>query len=77
VPDLAEHSLAEISVGHRPATPDGAPIVGRLRPDLLVATGHYRHGVLAAPLTATAIADLVDGLPLPEVWQPFGPGRFA
>jgi glycine oxidase len=44
---------------------------------VLVATGHYRHGVLAAPLTATAIADLVDGKPLPAVWQPFGPGRFA
>jgi glycine oxidase len=77
VPDLAEHALAEVCVGHRPATPDGAPIVGRMRPDLLVATGHYRHGILAAPLTATAIADLVEGNPLPEVWQPFGPGRFA
>jgi glycine oxidase len=44
---------------------------------LLVATGHYRHGVLAAPLTATAVADLVDGREVPEVWKPFGPGRFV
>jgi len=77
LPDLAEHSLVEVSVGHRPATPDGAPIVGWLRPGMLVATGHYRHGVLAAPITATVIADLVEGKPLPEIWQPFGPGRFA
>ncbi|HZM81369.1 MAG TPA: FAD-dependent oxidoreductase [Candidatus Limnocylindrales bacterium] len=76
VPELAEHALAEVSVGHRPGTPDNAPIVGELRPGLLVATGHYRHGVLAAPLTAMAIADLVDGREMPEVWKPFGPGRF-
>jgi len=76
VPELAEHALVEVCVGHRPATPDNAPIVGELRPGLLVATGHYRHGVLAAPLTAMAIADLVDGREMPEVWKPFGPGRF-
>jgi glycine oxidase len=77
VPELAEHALVEVCVGHRPGTPDNAPIVGELRPGLLVATGHYRHGVLAAPLTATAVADLVDGREVPEVWKPFGPGRFV
>ncbi len=77
VPELAEHALAETCVGHRPGTPDNAPIVGRLGMGLLVATGHYRHGVLAAPLTATAIADLVDGKPVSPLWQPFGPGRFS
>jgi len=76
VPDLAEHALVEVGVGHRPGTPDNAPIVGELRPGLLVATGHYRHGVLAAPLTALAIADLVEGAGVPEVFKPFGPGRF-
>lgn len=76
VPELAEHALAEVNVGHRPAAPDNGPIVGWLRPGTLVATGHYRHGVLAAPFTATAVADLVDGKGLPELWQPFGPGRF-
>lgn len=77
VPDLAEHALAEVCVGHRPASPDNGPIVGRLRQGLFVATGHYRHGVLAAPLTAQVIADLIEGKPLPELWQPFAPGRFA
>ncbi|WP_117215453.1 FAD-dependent oxidoreductase [Allorhizocola rhizosphaerae] len=77
VPDLAEHALAETCVGHRPGTPDNAPIVGRLDEKTLVATGHYRHGVLAAPLTAMAIADLVDGKPLPPLWHSFSPGRFS
>jgi glycine oxidase len=76
VPDLAEHALAEVCVGHRPGTPDNAPIVGPLRTDLVVATGHYRHGVLAAPLTAQAVADIVEGAPVPQLWRPFTPGRF-
>ncbi|HEX6686999.1 MAG TPA: FAD-dependent oxidoreductase [Candidatus Limnocylindrales bacterium] len=76
VPELAEHALVEVNVGHRPGTPDNAPIVGVLRPGLLVATGHYRHGVLAAPLTALAVAELVEGREPPELWKPFGPGRF-
>lgn len=77
VPDLAEHALAEVCVGLRPGTPDNGPIVGWVRPGVLAATGHYRHGVLAAPLTAMAIADAVDGRPLPDIWEPFSPGRFA
>jgi glycine oxidase len=76
VPDLAEHALAEVCVGHRPGTPDNGPIVGPLRTDLIVATGHYRHGVLAAPLTAQAVADMIEGAPVPEPWRPFTPGRF-
>lgn len=75
VPELAEHALVEVSVGHRPGTADNGPIVGRLGPDLLVATGHYRHGVLAAPYTAQAVADLVDGRALPLLWEPFTPQR--
>jgi glycine oxidase len=46
-------------VGLRPATPDGLPIIGAsaLRPNLFYATGHYRNGVLLAPLTAQLVAD--------------------
>lgn len=77
VPELAEYALAEVCVGHRPGTPDNGPIVGWLKPGVLVATGHHRHGVLAAPLTAHAVADLVDGKDVPEIWRPFSPGRFS
>ncbi|MEV4414183.1 glycine oxidase ThiO [Catellatospora sp. NPDC049609] len=75
VPELAEHALVEVSVGQRPGTADNGPIVGRLAKDLLVATGHYRHGVLAAPYTAQAVADLVEGRALPLLWEPFTPQR--
>ncbi|GHJ46129.1 glycine oxidase ThiO [Catellatospora sp. TT07R-123] len=82
VPELGEHALVEVSTGHRPGTEDNGPIVGELEPAgasprLLVATGHYRHGVLAAPYTAHAVADLVDGRALPLLWAPFTPQRLS
>jgi len=77
LPELAEYALAEINVGHRPGTPDNGPIIGRLPSGVLVAVGHYRHGIVLTPHTADAIADLVDGQPLPAVWAPFTPDRYA
>jgi glycine oxidase len=76
VPELSEYELTEVSVGHRPGTPDNAPIMGMLRPGVVVATGHYRHGILLAPLTADAVAQLVATGVAPEVVVPFGPSRF-
>jgi glycine oxidase len=77
VPELSEYELAEAQVGFRPGTPDNAPIIGMLRPGVLVATGHYRHGVVLAPVTADAIADLITGGPDGELVKPFGPARFG
>jgi glycine oxidase len=77
VPELSEYALVEIGVGHRPGTPDNAPIVGAWRDGVVVATGHYRHGILLAPVTADAVADLVvDGV-TPEAVAPFAPSRFG
>ena len=61
VPQLRDATFVSARVGLRPATPDEMPIIGRSRkmPGLVYATGHYRNGVLLAPLTARAIADLV------------------
>ena len=61
VPHLREATFVGARVGLRPATGDELPIIGRSKqvPGLLYATGHYRNGVLLAPLTARAIADLV------------------
>jgi glycine oxidase len=51
----------EASAGLRPATPDNTPFVGwTAMPGVLAAVGHYRSGILLAPLTASRIADLVD-----------------
>jgi glycine oxidase len=61
VPRLWQASLAGTRVGLRPGTRDELPIIGRSAkiPGLTYATGHYRNGVLLAPWTARAVADLV------------------
>jgi glycine oxidase len=75
VPGLAEWELAETTVGHRPGTPDNAPLLGRLRGSHIVAAGHHRNGVLLAPITADLIAGLVAGEEDPLLDE-FAPGRF-
>lgn len=77
VPDLAECALAETLVGHRPGTPDNAPLLGYLRDGVLVAAGHFRNGVLLAPVTADLIADLVLNGTTDPLLDDFAPGRFA
>ena len=64
IPAARGARIAGVRVGLRPETPDGLPLVGRssTMPSVFYATGHYRTGVLLAPLTARLIADLVlDG----------------
>jgi glycine oxidase len=78
LPDVAELELAETVVGLRPGSPDNAPMLGPAGPEgLVVATGHYRNGILLTPVTADAIAELLATGRVPEVIAPFGPGRFA
>ena len=61
VPDLAAAAFVEARAGLRPATPDELPIIGpsSRMPGVFHATGHYRNGVLLAPLSASLVADLV------------------
>jgi glycine oxidase len=64
LPEAWRATFLEARAGLRPATPDGLPFLGASRRSdrLIYATGHYRNGVLLAPLTAQLIADLiVDG----------------
>jgi glycine oxidase len=76
IPLAGEYALAETSVGWRPGTPDNAPILGESGlPGLLLATGHYRNGVLLTPITAEVIATLVLTGTTPEEARPFGLGR--
>jgi glycine oxidase len=77
VPDLAECALAETLVGHRPGTPDNAPLLGTLRDGVVVAAGHFRNGVLLAPITADLIADLVISGVADPLLNDVAPGRFA
>ncbi len=77
IPMSAEYVLTEASVGYRPGTPDNAPILGRGALDgLVLATGHYRNGVLLTPITADVVAELVLHDRVLDVAAPFGPGRF-
>lgn len=79
LPDLAEMELVEAVAGLRPATPDNLPVIGadpRLE-GLIHASGHYRNGILLAPLTAEAVASAVAGEPATPAIERAGPGRFA
>ncbi len=78
LPDVAELELLETSAGLRPGTPDNAPLIGPGALDgLVLATGHYRNGILLAPITGDAVAALLSGDPLPPEIQVAHPGRFA
>ena len=60
VPSLADAVVSRMWSNFRPYTPDGAPLVGLGGADgLLVATGHYRSGILLAPVTAEIVAEVV------------------
>lgn len=78
VPGVDELALVEATAGLRPAAPDNQPVIGETGLDgLVVATGHFRHGLLLAPLTAELLADLLEtGKPDPLL-EPFDPRRFA
>ena len=77
VPEITEYELVEVCVGHRPGTPDNAPMLGTLSPGVVVATGHYRHGVLLTPVTADAIATLVADGATPDLISALTPTRFV
>ncbi|MFK3981211.1 glycine oxidase ThiO [Micromonospora sp. NPDC050397] len=79
VPELAEYELVEATAGRRPGTPDNAPVVGPLpdRPGVIVAGGHYRHGVLLTPVTADLVVGLLTGGVPDPLLTPLRPDRFG
>jgi glycine oxidase len=77
LPDVAELELLQARAGLRPGTPDNAPLIGRGAIDgLILATGHYRNGILLAPVTADAIAAFTAGSEPPAVVAASDPARF-
>jgi glycine oxidase len=78
LPEVGELELVGARAGLRPATPDNAPVVGRGELDGLVwATGHWRNGVLLAPLTGDVVAALLAGDDLPSDLDALNPARFT
>ena len=62
VPKLADARILESWAGLRPGTPDGLPILGATpTPGYFVATGHFRDGILLAPVTARVMAEVISG----------------
>jgi glycine oxidase len=58
IPALADAPVVEQWTGLRPRLNGGLPIISRFRPGLIVATGHFRNGILLAPITAAAVHSL-------------------
>jgi glycine oxidase len=76
MPDLGKLPMVTSWAGLRPGTPDRLPYIGKAPVDgLLIATGHYRNGILLAPITAEIVADLLAGTPPPIDVTPFDPTR--
>jgi glycine oxidase len=63
LPEVAEMEFVGATAGLRPGTPDNFPIVGPGAIEgLFLATGHFRNGILLAPLAAETVADLLSGV---------------
>jgi glycine oxidase len=78
-PSLMTAPFDRVWAGLRPRLPDGLPAIGRFAniPNLIVATGHYRSGILLGPLTGELVADLILGKEPPFPLDAFSPDRFA
>ena len=83
VPKLADARILEAWAGLRPGTPDGLPILGTTpTPGYFVATGHFRDGILLAPVTARVMGQTMTGQTMssrePQIDMPkFSANRFA
>jgi glycine oxidase len=78
LPDAAEMELVEAMAGLRPGTPDNLPLIGPGAIEgLILATGHYRNGILLAPWTADALATLLSQGELPDRFAAASPVRLA
>jgi glycine oxidase len=77
VPQLSNAKILEDWAGLRPGTPDALPILGETAtPGYYVATGHFRDGILLAPITAQVMAAVIEGRAQEHDLTPFSPARF-
>jgi glycine oxidase len=78
VPELERARVREDWAGLRPGTPDDLPLLGATStPGYFVATGHFRDGILLAPVTAHVMVQLVTGVEPDLDLKPFSPARFG
>ena len=78
VPAIRESRIIEAWAGLRPGSPDSLPILGPgTLPGTYVATGHFRNGILLAPITAVLMSELIQGKTPRIDLRPFAPARFV
>ncbi|MFE5210729.1 glycine oxidase ThiO [Streptomyces sp. NPDC056600] len=78
LPGITELPMTETLAGLRPGSPDNAPLLGPTALEgLLLATGHYRNGVLLTPVTGDLMAETLATGELPERGRAFAADRFA
>jgi glycine oxidase len=78
VPKLRDARILEDWAGLRPGTPDALPILGATEiPGYYVATGHFRDGILLAPITAKVMAHVIEGAESKYDLKAFSPSRFT
>jgi glycine oxidase len=78
VPELEKAEIIETWCGLRPGSPDQLPILGPTDLDgLVIATGHYRNGILLAPVTAKLIGEWIAERKTSFDLEPFSPLRFT
>src|SRR6267143_341521 len=76
-PDLANARIEETWAGLRPDSPDHLPILGPTAiAGALVATGHFRCGILLAPITARLVREWIMEQQVSADWDRFSPLRF-
>ena len=77
-PDLAHAQVEETWAGLRPDSPDHLPILGPTEIEgLLIATGHFRSGILLTPITARLIREWITEQSVTMDWERFSPLRFV
>jgi glycine oxidase len=78
IPSLRDAKILQDWAGLRPGTPDALPILGSTEtPGYFVATGHFRDGILLAPITAEVMAAVIEDRPPEYDLAPFSPARFV
>jgi glycine oxidase len=78
IPELRNAKILEDWAGLRPGTPDALPILGKtVTPGYYVATGHFRDGILLAPITAQVMAEAITGKKPSYDLDAFSPSRFS
>ena len=78
VPKIGGMRMHDAWAGLRPASPDNLPILGEtMLPGYFAATGHYRDGIMLAPITAELMTQTITGAAIEFDLQPFSPRRFA